>query len=103
MARPKRQHPMLPRIQAYLKQNAPDLTLSPIHVRMLDGPPGSPRYAAIIERCCAQGECPYGVTPATAAAGKCPIHLCELRHSLRLLLDRQGGVVQTADGGVHWV
>lgn len=102
MARPKRVHPMLNVAQKYLSQHAPELKDAPLCVRSLDGPPGSPRYSVTAEECIA-GECPYGVSRETAMAGDCPIIDCQLRHSIRLLLDRQGTVVKDMRNGIHWL
>lgn len=101
MARPKRVNPMLNVAQKYLSQHAPEMRDVPLRVRSLDGPPGSPRYTVTAEACVA-GECPYGVSRAMAAAGNCPILDCELRHSVRLLFDRQGELVEDMRSGIHW-
>jgi hypothetical protein len=101
MARRKRQNPLLAVAQTYLATHMPDLRGARLQIRMLDGPPESPRYAVTAELCTA-GACPYGVTSAVAAAGQCPIIDCPLRNSARLLLDRRGTVVQTIRSGIHW-
>lgn len=101
MARPKRVNPMLSVAQKYVSQHAPELKGVPLRVRSLDGPPGSPRYTVTAEECLAD-TCPYGVSNETAMAGKCPILKCQLRHSLRLLLDRQGKVVEDMRSEIHW-
>lgn len=101
MARPKRVNPMLSVAQKYVNQHVPELKDVPLRVRSLDGPPGAPRYTVTAEECRAD-TCPYGVSQETAAAGNCPILKCQLRHSLRLLLDRQGEVVEDVRSEIHW-
>lgn len=99
MARPKRPpHPMLKVAREHLKRLDPDLRDEPIHLRMLDGPPGSPRYAVYVGVCRRAGECPYGVADVVP----CPVLDCELRHALRLLLDREGNPVEVLQNGVRW-
>lgn len=101
MARPKRIHPMLGVARKYLSEHIPELqNVSPC-LRSLDGPPGSPRYSVTVEECVA-GVCPFDVSPEVASAGDCPVVDCELRHSIRLLLDRQGKVVEDMRNGIHW-
>ncbi|HEX9372222.1 MAG TPA: hypothetical protein VF897_14500 [Roseiflexaceae bacterium] len=101
MGRRKKQNPLVNVAQTYLSQNMPDMKGAKVKVRMLDGPPGSPRYAASAELCVA-GQCPYGVTPAVASSGHCPVLDCELRHAVRLLLDRRGTVLHASRNGIHW-
>ncbi len=101
MARPKRVNPMLRIAQKYVSLHMPEFQNVPLRVRSLDGPPGSPRYTVTAEACCAS-VCPYGVSPTTAAAGDCPILECQLRDSIRLLLDRQGQVLEEMRSGIHW-
>lgn len=101
MARRKRQNPLLVVAQSYLNQNMPEMRGARVQIRMLDGPPGSPRYAVSAELC-TTNTCPYGVTPAVASAGRCPIISCPLRNSVRLLMDRRGSVVQTIHCDIHW-
>jgi hypothetical protein len=101
MARLKRVNPMLSVAQKYVNQHVPELKDVPLHGRSLDGPPDAPRYTVTAEECRAD-TCPYGVSHETAAAGKCPILECQLRHSLRLLLDQQGEVVEDMRSGIHW-
>ncbi|MBK9714008.1 MAG: hypothetical protein IPO81_22300 [Kouleothrix sp.] len=101
MARRKRQNPLLAVAQTYLNQNMPEMRNAVINLRMLDGPPGSPRFAATAELC-TTNVCPHGVPIAISSAGHCPVIDCPLRHSVRLLLDRRGGVVETISSGIHW-
>ncbi len=99
MARPKRPpHPMLAIAQEHLIQLDKDLSDEPLHLRMLDGPPGAPRYAVYVGVCEREGPCPYGVEHISP----CPIIDCDLRHSLRMLLDREGKLVEVLRGGVRW-
>ncbi|HRC74504.1 MAG TPA: hypothetical protein PLO33_02435, partial [Kouleothrix sp.] len=74
MARRKRQNPFLSMAQVYLNQHMPDMSGARLQLRMLDGPPGSPRYAVTAEVC--RHICPYGVLPAQAALGKCTVFDC---------------------------
>ena len=101
MARRKRQNPLLAVAKTFLSQHIPELRGARLAIRMLDGPPTSPRYAVTAELCTTH-KCPYGVSEATAASGKCPVIDCPLRDSVRLLMDRRGTVVQTIRGGIHW-
>lgn len=99
MARPKRPpHPMLKVAREHLVQLDDELRDEPIHLRMLDGPPGAPRYAVYVGACERHGPCPYGVEGITP----CPVLDCELRHSLRMLLDREGNLVEVLRSGVRW-
>lgn len=99
MARPKRPpHPMLAVAREHLRKLAPDLADLPLHLQQLDGPPGAPRYAVSVASCHRQGDCPHGVTVEQT----CAVPNCTLRHSFRLLLTRDGQVVQTIDGDGQW-
>ena len=99
MARPKRPpHPMIRVARGHLSAIEPGLKDAPLQLRMLDGPPGAPRYAVSISRCLRQGPCPYGVEPGQA----CTVHDCELREALRMLLNREGEVVEVIRDGVRW-
>ncbi len=100
MARRKRQHPFLALAQTYLTMNMPEMAGARLQVRMLDGPPGGPRYAVMAELC--PRVCPRGTPPALAAAGKCGEADCPLRRSVRLLFDRRGTMVQASRSGIHW-
>lgn len=75
-----------------------ELRDEPIHLRALDGPPGAPRYAVYVGLCARQGPCPHGVEELNP----CPVLDCELRHSLRMLLDREGNLVEVLRSGVRW-
>ena len=99
MARPKRPpHPMIKVARDHLSQLDTALRDEPIHLRMLDGPPGAPRYAVYVGVCERQGPCPY----SAETQKPCPILDCELRHSLRLLLDREGKLGEVLRSGVRW-
>lgn len=99
MARPKRPpHPMLQVARDHLRQLDSELLDAPLHLRMLDGPPGAPRYAIYVGVCERKGPCPHGVEEVSP----CPVLDCELRHSLRMLLDRDGNLVEVLRGGVRW-
>jgi len=43
--------------QLYISQHLPELRDTPLRIHLLDGPPGSPRYAATVEACVASN-CP---------------------------------------------
>jgi hypothetical protein len=101
MARPKRVNPLVPLVRAYIRKHAPELSGARLRLRQLDGPAGAPRYAASVETCAIES-CPYKVEEAVAQEGKCPIHDCALRRSLRLLLDRKGNVIEAHDTNTHW-
>lgn len=101
MPRRKRQHPLIKVARAYLSEHQPALKEAPLRIHLLDGPPGSPRYAVSIEQCRANG-CPYEVPPEDAANGRCPIIDCPVRHSIRLLFDRNGTLVNASESGIHW-
>ncbi len=99
MARPKRPpHPMLKVARDHLAELDSALCDKPIHLKMLDGPPGAPRYAVYVGTCERPGPCPYGVEDITP----CPVLNCSLRHSLRMLLDRDGNIVEVLRSGVRW-
>jgi hypothetical protein len=101
MPRRKRQNPLLAVAQRYLCQHLPELRDARPRIRMLDGPPGSPRYAVTVEAC-RPVPCPHGVPRAVADAGECPIRDCPIRNTVRLLLDLEGEVVQVTRSGIHW-
>jgi hypothetical protein len=102
MARHKRKNPLLAIAQTYLVLHMPELRATRLQIRMLDGPPGGPRYAVTAELC-TTARCPYGVAQATADSGECPVHNCPLRDSVRLLMNRRGDVVQSVRSGIHWI
>jgi hypothetical protein len=89
---------MLKVARDHLKQLDTALRDEPIHLRMLDGPPGAPRYAVYVGACERDGPCPYGVEHITP----CPVLNCDQRHSLRLLLDREGNLIEVLRSGVRW-
>ncbi|MBK9941468.1 MAG: hypothetical protein IPP13_07595 [Kouleothrix sp.] len=100
MARRKRPNPFLAIAQTYLHQHMPEMVGAQLQLRMLDGPPGSPRYAVTAEQC--MNTCPYGVPVALAAVGKCTMICCPLRRTVRLLLDRRGTVMHATRSDIHW-
>lgn len=99
MSRHKRENPLLAVVQTYLNREVPELRDAPLQLRRLDGPPGSPCYAAIAETCDAT-VCPRS-NQATASS-QCGVLDCPLRCSMRLLLDRRGGIIQVTRSGIHW-
>jgi hypothetical protein len=101
MARRKRTNPLLIVARTYISQHVPELKAAPLQLRMLDGPPGSPRCAVTAEACLA-GDCPNGVSALVAESGQCTVHDCPLRCGVRLLLDRCGTVMQATRSGIHW-
>lgn len=101
MARRKRPNFALQMARQYLDRHMPELYGAPLHLRRLDGPPGAPRYAVSAEVCLV-ARCPRGFPSTIAEAGQCPVRDCPLRRSVRLLLDRYGGVMQATCSGVHW-
>ncbi len=101
MGRPKRKDPLVPIIRSYVKQRYPAIAHGRLSIRRLDGPPGSPRYAASLELCDIE-RCPYHVSAADAKAGRCPHHRCQLREALRLLLDRKGTVMEAHQSHMRW-
>jgi hypothetical protein len=101
MARKKRINPLLIVARTYVSQHVPELKSAAVQLRMLDGPPGSPRCAATAEACLAD-DCPNGVPAAVAASGACQVRDCPLRCTVRLLLDRRGTVLHVTRSGVHW-
>ena len=101
MARQKRPHPLMLTVRSYLSERMPELKNEPIRLRALDGPPGSPRYSVTVEVCPA-GACPHGVSADLARAAMCPVNICPLRRSVRLLLDMRGTVLQETESMAHW-
>jgi len=101
MARHKRPNFVLQMAQQYLDRRMPELHGAPLRLRRLDGPPDAPRYAVSAE-VCPVARCPRGYPSAIAEAGQCPVHDCQLRCSVHLLLDRYGGVRQVTRSNVHW-
>jgi hypothetical protein len=87
--------------QHYLCERMPAMARAHYTAHPLDGPPDGPRYAVTAELCRPEG-CPYGVPGEQAARGCCPIRNCPGRCSVRLLIDRQGNVVQMTTSGLHW-
>jgi hypothetical protein len=101
MTRKKRTNPLLIAAHTFVSQHMPELNDAPLHLRMLDGPPGSPSCAVTAEACLA-GNCPNGVPAVVAEIGQCTVLDCPLRCSVRLLLDRRGAVMQATRSGIHW-
>lgn len=102
MARPKRPpHPVLGLAREYLNENMPNLCRAPLSLHLLDGPPGSPRFAVSVQQCDYQNNCPLGVEPQLAKT-KCPYINCDLRESARLLIDREGAIVKVLESGTRW-
>jgi hypothetical protein len=89
---------MLAVAREHLRTLAPDLADLPLHLQQLDGPPGAPRYVISVASCHREGECPHGVVDDSV----CGVPSCALRHSFRLLLTREGKVVQGIDGETQW-
>lgn len=101
MPRKKRQHPLVKVARVYLAERLPFLKDAPLRIHMLDGPPGSPRYSVSVERC-RPVACPHDIPPEDSANGRCPIIDCPVRHSLRLLFDRNGQLMNASESGIHW-
>jgi hypothetical protein len=101
MARPRRQNLQLALAQKYLEEQFPEVGEVTIRIRQLDGPPGSPRYAATAEICSAC-TCPQGVPRAQALAGECAVARCPMRRTIRLLLSRDGELMQVTNNELHW-
>src|SRR4051812_41416488 len=101
MPRGKRKDGPLGAAQLYVSQHLPELCDLPLRLRILDGPPTSPRYAATIEACVANS-CPHGFTAQAGSRAECGVLDCPLRRSARLLLDGHGAVLQATISGIHW-
>jgi len=101
MGRRKRTNPFLIAARTYVSQQVPELKAAPLQLRMLDGPLGSPSCAVTAETCLA-GDCPNGIPASVAESGGCTVRDCPLRCSVRLLLNRRGGVMQVTRSGIHW-
>jgi len=89
---------MLGVARGHLRAIAPRLAEAPLRLRMLDGPPGSPRYAVWASACRRSGPCPYGVPDEH----RCHVRDCPLRDALRMLLSREGEVVEVIRDGLRW-
>jgi len=89
---------MLRVARTHLRRLAPELADAPLHLHQLDGPPGAPRYSVSVELCESVANCPYKVTDPK----KCPIFACGERRSLRLLLTREGELVQAISDDLNW-
>jgi hypothetical protein len=101
MPRRKAKNQLLIAAQTYVSQHLPEFVDRPLQLRILDGPPGSPRYAATSEACIAKA-CPRGLTAHASSSMQCGVLDCPLRCSARLLLDRHGTVIQATISGIHW-
>ena len=101
MSRTKREKRPLRAAQMYVSQHLPELGAVPMQLQLLDGPPGSPRYAVTLERCAAI-VCPRGLGTQPDSGGVCGVLDCPLRRSARLLLDSQGAVMHDTISGIHW-
>ncbi|MCU0495689.1 MAG: hypothetical protein MUD01_29240 [Chloroflexaceae bacterium] len=93
--------PLLGVARDYLEEHAPQLKEVPLTLRQLDGPPGSPRFVVFGDACDHKQACPLGVQPEVAEKN-CPVIDCAMRHSIRLLLNREGDVVKVSEGTIHW-
>jgi hypothetical protein len=82
----------------HLSAIEPGLEDAPLRLHTLDGPPGSPRYAVSVSRCRRQGPCPYDVVDEQL----CSVHECAQREALRMLLNRDGEVVEIIRDGLRW-
>jgi hypothetical protein len=101
MARPRRKVPHLALARRYIAQHFPELRDAPLQVHQLDGPPDAPRFAVTAELCTASA-CPHHITREDAANGRCDVATCSLRHTVRLLFDQDGSVVQMTRSDLHW-
>jgi hypothetical protein len=89
---------MLRVARAHLNKLAPDLRNARFRLRQLDGPPGSPRFAVSVDMCRDVAACNHGVTDTE----KCPIFACSQRHAIRLLLSREGELLQVINDDLRW-
>jgi hypothetical protein len=101
MPRHKRKNRLLSAVQIYLCQRAPELRDAPLQLRVLDGPPGAPRYVATAE-ICDPSCCPRAGSMQVPASSHCSVLDCPLRCSMRLLLDQRGSIMQATRSGIHW-
>ena len=101
MSRPRRQNTQLALAHRYLGEAFPELRDVVLQIRQLDGPPGSPRYAATAEICTA-ATCPHGIPAAQAAVGECAVASCPLRRTIRILLGHDGELIQITGNDSHW-
>jgi hypothetical protein len=101
MPRREQKNRPLSAAQTYVSEHLPELRNRPLRLQLLDGPPGSPRYAAMVEACVASS-CPRGYSAQAASSGQCGVLDCPLRRSARLLLDRHGAVMHATISGIHW-
>lgn len=102
MPRPKRRpHHLIPVARDYIEAQVPELKNAPLRFRQLDGPAGGPRYAAFAAKC-TTNDCPYNIPPTVSEAGRCPICDCRFRCSARVLLNRDGDIIQTTQSTIRW-
>ncbi|MEM8530978.1 MAG: hypothetical protein AAGF95_09055 [Chloroflexota bacterium] len=102
MPRPKRRpHRFIPIARSHIEEQVPALKNAPLRFTQLDGPPGAPRYAAFAAKC-TTNDCPYGVPPTISEAGRCPICDCRFRCSARVLMNRDGDIIQTMESTIRW-
>jgi hypothetical protein len=101
MPRHNRKNRLRTTVQSYLRRQAPELQDAPLQLRVLDGPPGAPRYVASAEICDPSG-CPHAGSRQAAASSHCGVFDCPLRCSMRLLLDGRGSIMQATRSGIHW-
>ncbi len=88
MPRPKPQpHPMLQIARDQVCRLDPDLEHARFAVRLLDGPPGAPRFVVTATRCPSDCACPN-----RDALAHCPRRL-----NTRLLLSREGALIQASE------
>jgi len=102
MARPRRKNPYLAVARRYIDQHLPEFRGTVLQVHQLDGPPDAPRYAVTAELCTADA-CPHQIPAEDSAAGRCDVAVCPLRHTVRLLFDHDGSVVQVTRSDLHWI
>jgi hypothetical protein len=99
MARPRRQSPQITIARRYIKQHMPELEGAALRVRQLDGPPDAPRFVVTVEHCPSE-HCPHG--REKSPEGTCDVESCALRSSARLLIMRDGQVIQVTSSDLHW-
>lgn len=89
---------MLRVARTHLSKLAPELRNARLRLRQLDGPPDSPRFAVSVDMCRDVAACIYGVTDTD----KCPIFACNQRRAVRLLLSREGELLQVINDDLRW-
>lgn len=91
---------MLEVAHRYVCEHAPELADAKIVLHMLDGPAEAPRYAVSIYTCLRTGPCPHHVSVADQE--RCPVLDCVERQALRLLLSREGEVIEVIRDSIRW-